>query len=92
VDLGLADGDSAIFGHLQPRRTFGFVIETVRDDLISRLEFSASGAGDRVDDALPDLCPAGAVEERGGLAVDGLGEGRALRTDPSQVKRERGGF
>src|SRR5438105_3021925 len=37
---------------------------------------------DGVNDALWNLCAAGAVEKDGGVAVYGLGQGRKLRSDP----------
>ena len=142
VDLGPADGHSAILCHLQPRGNVGVVVEAGDDDFVSGLQLAANGAGhgvgqrghvgaegdfvggavqevghgaagfgdhgvgaaaggvgsagvgvvaaqvvgDGVDHALRDLRPAGAVEERGGVSVDGLGEGRELGADGGEVE------
>ena len=50
---------------------------------------AAEVVGDGVDDALRDLGAAGAVEECGGVSVEGLGEGGKLGTDPLEVERVR---
>ena len=42
--------------------------------------------GDGVDHALRDLRAAGSVEEGGGMAVHGLGEGGELRTDVGKIE------
>ena len=47
---------------------------------------AAQVVGDGVDDALRHLRPAGAVEERGGVSVDGLGEGGELGADVGEVE------
>ena len=46
--------------------------------------------GDGVDDALRNLRSAGAVEERGGVSVDGLGECGELGADVGEVEGSGG--
>ena len=47
---------------------------------------AAQVAGDGVNHALRDLRSAGAVEEDGGMSVDGLGESGELRADIGEVE------
>ncbi len=88
VNFGPANGDSAVFCHLQPRGNVGVVIETGHEDLVPGIEFAADGAahgiGQRRHVRTEDNFVGGAVQEVGhggagfgdhgvGVAAGGVG-------------------